>query len=205
MKQYLLATASLLVSLPAGAGITPEEIDEAAAAVQPQVVEWPRWFHQNPELSNREFNTSERVAEILRGMQEVMGQLPNERRRGPLEMEVQEKADAGNYLRLLVTYQSEPDSRAPAYLCVPKDVWDGARKAPAVLCLHPTDNTVGHKVVLGLGGRPGRQYAAELAERGYVTLAPSYPQLANYWPNLGRLGYVSGTMKAIWDLSLIHI
>ena len=60
---------------------------------------------------------------------------------------------------------------------------------------------MGHKVVLGLGGRPGRQYAAELAERGYVTLSPSYPHLADYWPNLGRLGYVSGTMKAIWDNS----
>jgi len=52
----------------AQAGITPDEIDQAAAAVQPQVVEWRRWFHQNPELSNREFNTSARIAAILRNM-----------------------------------------------------------------------------------------------------------------------------------------
>jgi amidohydrolase len=32
------------------------------------VVEWRRWFHQNPELSNREFNTSAKVGEILREM-----------------------------------------------------------------------------------------------------------------------------------------
>ena len=70
-----------------------------------------------------------------------------------------------------------------------------------MLCLHPTDNKVGHQVVLGLGGKPGRQYGAELAERGLVTLSPAYPHLANYWPNLGKLGYVSGTMKAIWDNS----
>jgi amidohydrolase len=58
-----------MAGLPvAQAGITPEEIDQAAAEVQPQVVEWRRWFHQNPELSNREFNTSVRIAEILRGM-----------------------------------------------------------------------------------------------------------------------------------------
>jgi hypothetical protein len=63
----------------------------------------------------------------------------------------------------------------------------------------PTDNKVGHKVVVGLGGREGRAYAAELAERGYVTLSPAYTHLANYWPNLGKLGYVSGTMKAIYD------
>ena len=60
---------------------------------------------------------------------------------------------------------------------------------------------VGHKVVVGLGGRAGRQYASELAERGYVTISPSYPHLANYWPNLGKLGYISGTMKAIQDNS----
>ena len=50
------------------AGITPEDIDEAAAAVQPQVVEWRRWFHENPELSNREFNTSAKIVEILKDM-----------------------------------------------------------------------------------------------------------------------------------------
>jgi len=142
-----------------------------------------------------------RRAEILRGMQEVMGELPSQERRVPLKVKTEEEADAGKYIRRLITYQSEPESRTPAYLCIPKDVLAGQRKAPAVLCLHPTDNKVGHKVVLGLGGRPGRQYAAELAERGYVTLSPSYPHLADYWPNLGRLGYVSGTMKAVWDNS----
>lgn len=140
-----------------------------------------------------------RRAEILVAMQEVMGKLPGDDRRVPLEMEVEEEGDGGTYVRRLVTYQSEPDSRTTAYLCIPKDVLAGERKTSAVLCLHPTDDTVGHKVVVGLGGRAGRQYAAELAERGYVTLSPSYPHLADYYPNLERLGYVSGTMKAIWD------
>jgi len=142
-----------------------------------------------------------RRAEIVRGMQEVMGRLPGENRRVALDVRVEEEADAGTHVRRLITYQSEPESRTPAYLCIPKDVLAAKRTAPAVLCLHPTDNKVGHQVVLGLGGRAGRQYAAELAERGYVTLSPSYPHLANYWPNLGGLGYVSGTMKAIWDNS----
>ena len=39
----------------------------------------------------------------------------------------------------------------------------------------------------------------ELAERGYVVLAPAYPLMAGYQPDLDRLGYRSGTMKAIWD------
>ena len=41
--------------------------------------------------------------------------------------------------------------------------------------------------------------AAELAARGYVTLAPNYPLLADYAPDLAGLGYVSGTMKAVRD------
>lgn len=143
----------------------------------------------------------QRRAEIVHGMQTVMGKFPSDDRRVPLDVKVEEEADAGTYVRRLITYQSEPDSRTPAYLCIPKDVLNGKRKTQAVLCLHPTDNTVGHKVVVGLGGRAGRQYAAELAEQGYVTLSPSYPHLANYWPNLSGLGYVSGTMKAIWDNS----
>ncbi|MEQ9409518.1 MAG: acetylxylan esterase [Fuerstiella sp.] len=140
-----------------------------------------------------------RRREIVSGMQQVMGPMPPDSRRVDLAVQVEEEADAGSYVRRLITYQSEPGSRTPAYLCIPKDVLNGKRRASAVLCLHPTDNTVGHQVVVGLGGRAGRQYAAELAERGYVTVSPSYPHLADYWPNLGKLGYASGTMKAIWD------
>ena len=61
---------------------------------------------------------------------------------------------------------------------------------------------LGHKVVVGLGGESYARrasYASELAERGFVTLAPAYPLLANYQPDLAALGYMSGTMKAIHD------
>jgi len=69
VKKFVLGLVVTMGALPvAYAGITPDAIDQAAAAVQPQVVEWRRWFHQNPELSNREFNTSKHIAEILRGM-----------------------------------------------------------------------------------------------------------------------------------------
>jgi pimeloyl-ACP methyl ester carboxylesterase len=87
----------------------------------------------------------------------------------------------------------------PAYLLIPKDVLAGKKKAPAVLCLHGTDNVIGHGVIVGLGKRPNRGYALELAERGYVTLAPNYPLLAKYQPDLKKLGWESGTLKAVWD------
>lgn len=141
-----------------------------------------------------------RRAEILAGMQQVMGPLPGASKRCPLDLKIEEEFDAGSYVRRLISYAAEPGSRVPAYLLVPKPLLEKtARHAPAVLCLHPTDNAIGHKVVVGLGGRGNRQYAAELAERGYVTLAPSYPLLANYQPDVKALGYQSGTMKAVWD------
>ncbi len=68
MKRLL--TTGALVAFPflAQAQLSFEDIDRAAAEVQPQVVEWRRWFHANPELSNREFNTASRIAEILTDM-----------------------------------------------------------------------------------------------------------------------------------------
>jgi dienelactone hydrolase len=142
-----------------------------------------------------------RRAEVLEGMQQVMGPLPGKEKRCPLDVrtESEEEVDGGAYVRRLISYASEPGGRVPAYLLVPKAVLKSGGKAPGILCLHPTDNKLGHKIVVGLGGRPNRQYAAELAQRGYVTLAPSYPLLANYQPDLKALGYQSGTMKAIWD------
>jgi predicted dienelactone hydrolase len=145
-----------------------------------------------------------RRAEVVRGMEAVMGPLPGAEKRVALDVRVVEEVDCGSYVRRLITYQSEPDAgaasgRTPAYLCIPKAALTSQRKFPAVLCLHPTDNQTGHGVVVGVGGRPNRQYASELAERGYVTIAPNYPHLAAYRPDLKALGYASGTMKAVWD------
>lgn len=141
-----------------------------------------------------------RRASILATMQEVMGPLPGKAKRCPLDMKVEEETDCGTYVRRLITYASEPGGRVPAYLLIPHSALRTPHSnAPAVLCLHPTENKIGHKVVVGLGGKPHRQYAQELAERGFVTLAPSYPLLANYQPDIKALGWQSGTMKAIWD------
>ncbi len=140
----------------------------------------------------------QRRREAIAGFNEVAGPLPDERQRCPLEPVVLEEVDCGSYVRRLIQYTSSPGGQVPAYLCIPKKAFQGER-VPAVLCLHPTENIIGHQVVVGLGGKPHRQYAAELAERGYVTLAPSYPLLAKYQPDLKALGFSSGTMKAIWD------
>ena len=67
MNKWILCVL-LLIPLATQAQLTPDRLDGLASEAQPQVVEWRRWFHRNPELSNREFKTSERIAEILTGM-----------------------------------------------------------------------------------------------------------------------------------------
>ena len=130
-----------------------------------------------------------------------MGTYPVVKKRAPLDLKIIESKDAGTYLLQSITFQSSASSDVPAHLCIPKDVLSGKRKAKAILCLHPTDNKVGRKVILGLGGRANRAYAAELAERGFVTITPAYPLLADYQPDVAKFGYASGTMKAVWDNS----
>jgi len=140
-----------------------------------------------------------RRAAVRRGMQEIMGTLPGETKRGPLNVRVEEERDGGSYTRRFVTYTSEPGSRVPAYLLIPKAALNSDRRLPAVLALHPTDMEYGHRVTVEKLRDHYRAYAHDLAERGFVVLAPAYPLMAKYEPDLKRLGYDSGTMKAIWD------
>ena len=65
-KTWLLLLC--LIPFTTQAQVSPGQLDLLASEAQSQVVEWRRWFHQNPELSNREFNTSAKVEEILREM-----------------------------------------------------------------------------------------------------------------------------------------
>ena len=128
----------------------------------------------------------------------MMGPLPGSEKRCPLDPQVTEEVDCGDYIRRLVNYTSEPGSRVPAYLLIPKRALTGTGKFPAVLALHQT-HAAGQKVVVGLGESSNDEYGVALAKRGFVVLAPPYTMLANYWPDVKALGYQSGTMKAVWD------
>ncbi len=69
MTHRQLFASLLLVAIaaaPAHAAITDASLDAATASVMPQVITWRRDFHQNPELSNREFRSSKIVADQLR-------------------------------------------------------------------------------------------------------------------------------------------
>jgi hypothetical protein len=138
-----------------------------------------------------------RRASILQAMQKVMGPLPGASKRCALDVQMDDETDCGNYVRRRLTYTSEPDGRVPGYLLIPKKALQG-KKSAAVLALHQT-HRLGNKVVVGLADSPDDAYGVALAERGFVVLAPAYPLLADYAPDLKALGYQSGTMKAIWD------
>ena len=45
-----------------------KKINSMIDAIEPKVIEWRRDFHQNPELSNREFKTAEKIAAHLSGL-----------------------------------------------------------------------------------------------------------------------------------------
>ena len=153
----------------------------------------------NVRTAKTEADWEIRRSEILAAMQSVMGLLPGKEKRCPLEVSIQETNDCGSFIRQLLTYVSEPGSRVPAYLLIPKKALPGSVRLPAILSLHPTDNVHGFGVTIGIGAASQPAYGRELAERGYVVLAPAYPLLAKYQPDLKKLGYQSGTMKAIWD------
>lgn len=143
-----------------------------------------------------------RRAETVAAMESVMGPLPGAAKRVPLEVKVERETDCGSYVRREITYTAEPGARVPAFLLLPKDVLEGKATRRGVLALMPTNNIDGHRAVVGLQGpnaKPGRSYGEELARRGFVVIAPPYPHLADYKPDLKALGYRSGTMKAIWD------
>lgn len=134
---------------------------------------------------------------ILKRFQLVMGKLPDAGRKCPIEPQVVEQVELEKVTRKKILYTVETGDRASAFLLLPK----GQRgRAPAMLCLHQTV-TWGKDDVVGVNAKyPDQRYALELAERGYVTLAPDAPGHGERRTcNPSALGYDSHAMKGIWD------
>ncbi|NLO03939.1 MAG: alpha/beta fold hydrolase [Bacteroidales bacterium] len=133
---------------------------------------------------------------ILRGMEDAMGKLPEWPVLRETDMQITEESAEKHYTRYTITIKAYEKERVPAYLYIPhKKVKDD--KFPAIIALHPT-GALGKKIVDG-EGLANRGYAKELAERGYVVIAPDYPSfgdLENF--NFEADRYESGTMAAIF-------
>lgn len=138
---------------------------------------------------------AKRREHILANMQQVMGPLPDAARKVPLDLRVIEETKTDRFVRKKLTFAPEKDDRVPAYLFLPLE---SKGKRPAILCLHQTVR-IGKGEPAGQGGSPNLHYAVHLAERGYVTLAIDYPNFGEYTFATYDRGYLSGSMKAIWN------
>ena len=58
----------IVLAIKANAQTNTSNLDKQVQAIKQKVIDWRRYFHQNPELSNREFNTSKKVAEHLKSL-----------------------------------------------------------------------------------------------------------------------------------------
>ena len=138
---------------------------------------------------------NKRREQILDSIQQVMGPLPDVSKKVPLDLQVIEEVYIDGIKRLKISFAVEKNDRVPAYLLIPVD---HRKPVPGILCLHQTIK-IGKEEPAGLGGSPNLNYALELAKRGYVTLAPDYPNFGEYSYDPYVNGYVSASMKGIWN------
>ena len=71
MKSFLTVVFSWLIATTLTAQVNPKlqlKLDQHAKELEQKTIEWRRYFHQYPELSNQEIKTSAKIAEILRGL-----------------------------------------------------------------------------------------------------------------------------------------
>lgn len=136
--------------------------------------------------------------QIIERMQLAMGKLPSRRNLPAMNIQVIDELKEENYTRQNIIFTVAENEKVPAYLYVPFQKGK-PEKLPAMLALHPT-GALGKKIADGQGPLANRAYAKELAQRGYVVIAPDYPSfgdMKDYDFNTDR--YQSGTMKNIFD------
>lgn len=134
---------------------------------------------------------------IIRGMEDVMGPLPDRKSLPSLNIRKIDSLRTDKYIKYKIDFLAHENERVSANLYMPVD-HDPRIKLAGILALHPTGEK-GKEIVDGKGPYPNRAYAKELAERGYVVIAPDYPSfgdLKNHDFSSDR--YQSGTMAGIF-------
>ena len=136
--------------------------------------------------------------QTLNNMQLAMGPLPVRINLPPMNIQYTDSAKGRGYTRYTIFFTAVENEKVSAYLYVPTQK-GAVKKRPAMLALHSTGD-LGKKIADGQGDLSNRAYAKELAERGYVVIAPDYPGFGDqktYDFKTDR--YQSGTMKSIFD------
>ena len=65
MKKILLSIILLFTLCGIHAQKFDKQIEKMVSQTEKDVIEWRHWFHQNAELSNREFETAKTIAKYL--------------------------------------------------------------------------------------------------------------------------------------------
>lgn len=136
--------------------------------------------------------------QILRNMEKAMGKLPDRSDLPPFEIKISDSVMEDRFTRYTLTFNVANNERLPVYLYVPKQRGN-IQRIPAMLVLHGT-SVLGKGVVDGQGPLPNRAHARELAQRGYVVIAPDYPSFGDLKDhNFDTDRYESATMQAVFN------
>jgi dienelactone hydrolase len=111
---------------------------------------------------------AERLLMNLQSLIDLIGPAPH---RCPLDPSILDEVDCGAYVRQTVEYALEASERVKSFVLVPKNA-PGPRPAILAHHQHAGQFDLGKSEVVGLAGDPDQAYGAELAERGYVVIAP---------------------------------
>lgn len=68
MRLILTLLALVAFTITLSAQSLNKKVDGLSDKIEEQMIEWRRYFHENPELSNREFNTAKKIAEHLKSL-----------------------------------------------------------------------------------------------------------------------------------------
>ena len=135
---------------------------------------------------------------ILKDMEKAMGKLPDRQMIKSLDIRIVDSVKETSFIRYTIQFTVAKNETIPVYLYIPVQM-DTPKRLPAMLVLHETDQ-LGRKAVDGQAGKPNRAHARELAERGYVVIAPDFPSFGDQKDyNFDTDRYQSGTMKGIFN------
>jgi len=189
-----LAVFGLLVGGRCGIAAEPES--SRSADHSRLLVYWTPDGQEHPVQTAADWAIRRR--QIIAGMEQAMGNLPDRSDLPPLDVKIGERVERDGFIRLGITYCGADNARIPAHLYLPKDRPAGRRVA-AVMALHQTSPR-GKKEVSGEEGAPPNQaYGKELAQRGYVVLAPDYPSFGDYFPDFHKSRFASGSMMGVFN------
>lgn len=135
---------------------------------------------------------------ILKNMEKVMGKLPDRSDLPAFDIQITDSVSEAGFTRYTLSFTVAENERLPVYLYVPKQSGT-IKRLPAMLVLHGTHD-LGKGVVDGQGDKPNRAHARELAQRGYVVIAPDYPSFGDLKDhNFETDRYKSASMQAIFN------